>query len=805
MGNQKQPQGEFRIDDLTWRERDVLNLLAEHLSNREIAERLFLAESSVKDYVRKILKKLKVKNRRQAVERAKELGISTRKSNLPSGLTPFIGRTGELAEIRQQLRKTRLLTLTGPGGMGKTRLALKTAEDASDQFRDGCFFVSLAPIRADNHIVQAVAEALNFHPRTQDDPKTQLLRYLRKRHVLLVMDNFEHLLDGVDIVGDILQHTSSVSILATSRERLNLQNETVLSIGGMQVGDKIDVIKDKDAVALFLQSADKIHPGFDPTLGELTRIEDICTLVEGMPLAIELAASWLHVLSVGEVHDELKKGLDILETEARDAPERHQSIRAVFDHSWSLMDQAERDVFMRLSIFRGGFTREAAGRVAGASLKQIGGLVNKSILRHDPVMGRFGVHELLRQYAQEKLEINPQASTSTHEAYAAYYADFMRDRWEQIRGARQIQAVVEIKADLENVRASWRSYLDEQNAQQLQKFIYSFWVFYIVHDSERGSYRAAETFADCVEALAQTEDDPDLQALRGIAMAFQAFYMQPTMEHRYKLSRESVQILERLDRPLELGYAYQCLSWTCYYLLRAAEQKEAVQKSLKLAEASNDQWLVANGLWILGFAELNGQNFAEAKRVFEASLKLNNELNNTMGSAASFLGLGVLAFGNEDIAEAKEYFLSCSKTGNTLRTGWLSVTLDSMLGKIALLAHELPEAQKYFTQSLKSAYDFGEDDLGSDRDIVINLNNIASLRSAQNRLEECVELFSLLLQQPASQVAWSVSLGIISDHAKTLLSDIDGKLSKEKYEAALQRGESLDLEEVILDLLHTET
>jgi len=344
MGKNKQPEYDFQIDDLTWRERDVLNLLAERLSNREIAERLFLAESSVKDYVGKILQKLHVKNRRQAAERAKELGIlnggandtSARKSNLPSGLTPFIGRRGELAEIRQQLRKTRLLTLSGPGGMGKTRLALKTAEDASDEFRDGCFFVSLAPIRSINHIVQSVAEAMNFHPRTQDDPKTQLLRYLRKKHVLLVMDNFEHLLDGVGIVGDILQNTSNVNILATSRERLNLQNETVLSIGGMQVGDKIDVIKDKDAVALFLQSADKIHPGFDPTLGELTRIEDICTLVEGMPLAIELAASWLHVLSVSEVHDELKKGLDILETEARDAPERHQSIRAVFDHHWSL-------------------------------------------------------------------------------------------------------------------------------------------------------------------------------------------------------------------------------------------------------------------------------------------------------------------------------------------------------------------------------------------------------------------------------------------------------------------------------------
>jgi len=802
MGNYKQHQGEFRIDDLTWRERDVLNLLAEHMSNREIAERLFLAESSVKDYVRKILKKLNVKNRRQAVERAKELGILTRKSNLPAGLTPFIGRTSELEEIRQQLGKTRLLTLTGPGGMGKTRLALKAAEDASGDFRDGCFFVSLTPIRSVNHIVQSIAEAVNFSLLMQEDPKYQLLRYLRKKHFLLVMDNFEHLLDGAGIVSDILQNTSGVKILATSRERLNLQNETNLYIGGMQVGDRIDGIKDKDAVALFLQSAEKIHLGFDPTPGELAKIEEICTFVEGMPLAIELAASWLHVLSVSEVHAEMKKGLDILETEVRDAPERHRSIRAVFDHSWSLMDQAERDVFMRLSVFRGGFTREAAGQVAGASLKQLGGLVNKSILRHDPVAGRFGIHELLRQYAQEKLEIIPQASASTQGAYAAYYADLMQDRWEGIRGSRQIQALAEIEADIENVRATWRYFLDERNEQQLLKYMYSYMYVSVTRGWDRGP---AELFTDCAEALAHAEDYPDLQALRGLAMAFQGFFTSSTPGAKNKLIKESIHILERLDRPVELAYAYLCLSWVSYLLPHPAEEKDAAQQALKIAEALDDRWISANSLWMLGFAEFKRRNFAEADRVLEAGLKLNNELNNTLGSACCLIMLGLLAFSNEDIADAKEYFLRCSQTANTLNAGWLSNTAVQQLGRIALFRHELPEAEEYLTQSLRSAYDLSSDDPGSDRDIASLLNDFARLRSAQNRLEESVELLSLLLQQPASHMFWRMEVGAISDHAKALLSDIEGRLSKERYEGALQRGEALNLEEVVLDLLDSKT
>lgn len=793
MGNYKQPQDEFQINELTWRERDVLSLLAEHMSNLEIAEQLFLAESSVKDYVRKILKKLNVKNRRQAVERANELGILTRKSNLPAGLTPFIGRTVELEEIRQQLGKTRLLTLTGPGGIGKTRLALKTAENAVGDFRDGCFFVSLAPIRSVDHIVRSVAEALNFPLPTHEDPKYQLLRYLRKKNVLLVLDNFEHLMDGVGIVSDILQNTSDVIILATSRERLNLQNETHLSIGGMQVGDKIDVIKNKDAVVLFLQSADKIHSGFDPTLGELAKIEDICTLVEGIPLAIELAASWLHVLSVNEIYDEMKRGLDFLASEVRDAPSRHRSIRAVFDHSWSLLDQGERDVFIRLSIFRGGFTREAAGQVTGASLKQIGGLINKSNLRHNPSTGRFEIHELLRQYAQEKLENTPQAGTSTQEAYAAYYADFMQNKWVELRGSRQIPALVEIEADIENVRAAWRYYLDGQRGHQLQKFVYSFFMVYLI----RGWFRGAiELFADGTDALRASEDEHDLQAVRAIAMAFQGYFMSlmGLTDEGYKLIKESIQILERLDHPFELAMAYYTLSLTSYYLNRPTEEKDAAQRFVNFAETSNDQWLLATGLWLAGHADLSWKNFAESKRLLETSLKLNNEIQSPYNSVLCSSSLGVLAVYTGNFEEAKKYFSRCLQMANTLKATWLSSLAIQALGGISLLTNELSDAQKYLTQSLQSAYD-----LGWDRDIANHLHEFAGLRVKQKRLEEGVELLSLLLQQPASHLVHAG--GSIGDRAKTLLVNLENQLPDEAYRAALKRGESLEINAVVAKLL----
>ena len=197
-----------------------------------------------------------------------------------------------------------------------------------------------------------------------------------------------------------------------------------------------------------------------------------------MPLAIELAAAWLHILNMDEIIEELEKGLDILSTEVRDAPERHRSIRAIFDHSWSLLSQIEQEIFMHLSVFRCGFTREAAQQVSGASLLLLAGLVNKSLLSHDPDSGRLEVHELLRQYAQEQLGEKPVANLSAQEAHAAFYAEFMQQRWQHLKSDRQMQALEEIEADIENVRAAWRYYLDHKNAPQMWMFIHGLWHVY---------------------------------------------------------------------------------------------------------------------------------------------------------------------------------------------------------------------------------------------------------------------------------------------------------------------------------------
>jgi predicted ATPase/DNA-binding CsgD family transcriptional regulator len=804
MKNQSFFSDEEFAENLTWREQDVLVLLAERLSNREIADQLHVAESTVKDYVGKILSKLYVKNRREAVERAKALGLlehkqkkgETSPTNLPAESSLFIGRRDELTAIKQRLQETRLLTLTGPGGIGKTRLALKATEEAVGHFQDGCFFISLAPIHSVGNIVQAIAEAMRFPLATYEDPEHQLLRYLQKRQLLLVMDNFEHLLAGANIVSRILQAVPGVKILVTSRERLNLQGEAVVNLGGMALPNQI-VLRDAldyDAITLFVQRARQVRPEFNPSQDKLLQITKICQAVSGMPLAIELAAAWLHVINIDQIAQELEKGLDILATELRDTPARHRSIRAAFDHSWALMDQTEQDIFIRLSVFRGSFTREGTQYVAGASLQLLSGLVNKSLLQSTSNSGRFEIHELLRQYAQERLEANPEANLAAHKAHAAFFAEFMKTRWEHLRGSRQTFALDELEADLENIRAGWHYYVDKADAKQLAKYIDTLWLFYWI----RGwNHAGIELFEKTVKALDPLAGNAEADTIRATAMAHQGFFLTwvGLADQGYALAKESIEILERLDCSEGLVFAYNNLVLATYYLGKFDEEKETTDKLLKLAETFDDKWPKAFALSLSGMTAFRGKDYVKAERLLEASLQVSGEIEDATVSALSLVTLGNLATARGELTQAKKYFERCSSTSKKIGFHWAIGNSTKYLGQVTLLKGKLAEAERYFLQSLRIAYD-----LGMDRDIVNHLYELAKLRVAQNRPAEAVEFLVLLLQHPASQQAY-FRRGRIRDYAQELLAKLANDVSPETYAAALERGEDLELDETINKLL----
>jgi len=791
------------VEDLTWREQEVLTLLVKRLTNREIGDRLHLAETTVKSHVGSIISKLGVKNRRQAVERAKELELlvpdrktaSRSKHALPAETTPFIGRAEELAEVRRLLDETRLLTLTGTGGIGKTRLALRAASELRDEFENGVFFVSLAPISSGKHIVQAVAEAIGFPLSTEETPINQLLSHLRRRQLLLVMDNFEHLLDDVDVVAKILQAAPRVKVLATSREKMMLQGEIALFITGMGFsGQKPPTdLREHDAVKLFLHSIHRVHPKFDPTTEDLKHLAHICRLVEGMPLAIELAAGWMNVLSPKELASEIQRGIDILTSEIRDMPERHHSMRAVFDQSWSLLSQTEREVLMHLSVFRGGFTREAGQTVTGVSLQMLAELVNKSFLRHNPTSGRFEIHELLRQYAQEKLEDITNENVSALDAHASYFANFMAQRWAHLRDHRQKIAFAEIDADLENIRTAWRYRVDQANAPQMRMFLNSFW---LVHWFYGWNHGGEELFREAVNALSDAEhSDEETETVRALALAHRGFFKSwlGLADQGYELAKESVDILERLDRPFELALALGSLNLAADFLTRYEEAEAAARKMLEIASQQDDKWLLAFTLYKVSV--VNPPDYAEMRRVAQTSLNLFEELGEAMVSILALVTLGHAVFALGEHAQARKIYLRCLKTSEEVGYRWGTANACKYLGQMALSLNETAEAETYLLRSLKIA-----DDIGMGRDQVNLLCDLARVRMVENRLEGAVELLAAVLQHPASRLH-RLGGGSVRDRAQELLETLRTGLSNANYDAAWRRGNVLDFDQVVMGLL----
>ena len=791
------------VENLTWREQEVLTLLVNRLTNREIGDRLHLAETTVKSHVGSIIGKLGVKNRRQAVERAKELDLlgpdrktaSKSTHTLPAELTPFIGRVEELVEIHRLLTETRLLTLTGAGGIGKTRLALRAANDLRDEFENGVFFVSLAPISSGKHLVQTIAEAIGFPLSTEVAPIDQLLSYLRRRQLLLVMDNFEHLLGDVDIVAKILQAAPNVKVIATSREKLKLHGETVLTITGMGISDQNppNDPREHDAIELFLHSIRRVHPRFDPKADDLRHLAHICRIVEGMPLAIELAAGWMNVLSPKELANEIQRGPDILTSEMRDVPERHHSMRAVFDQSWSLLDQAEREVFMRLSVFRGGFTREAGQAVTGASLQVLAELVNKSFLSHDPASGRFEIHELLRQYAQEQLEKTPENSISAIEAHADFFAKFMQQCWRHLRDHRQKAALTEIEADLENIRTAWRYRVEQVNASQMQMFLNSFWLVYWFRGWNHGG---DELFREAVNALSVEHVDEETESVKALALAHQGFFKSwlGSADQGYELAKKSVAILEGLDRPFELALALGSLNLAADFLTRYEEAEAAARKMLGIASQQDDKWLLAFTLYKVSVANPPKQDYAEMRRVAQAGTNLFEELGEAVVLISPLVTLGHAVFALGEHAQAREIYLRCLKTSEEVGYRWGTANACKYLGQMALSLNETTEAETYLLRSLKIA-----DEIGMERDQVNLLCDLARVRMAENHLEGAVELLAVVLQHPASHLH-RLGGGSVRDRAQELLDTLKAGLSTETYDAAWERGNALEFDQVVVDL-----
>ncbi|NDJ75579.1 MAG: protein kinase [Chloroflexi bacterium] len=668
--------------------------------------------------------------------------------NLPAFTTPFVGRDQEVAEISALMRDpaVRLVTLVGPGGIGKTRVAVAAASGEHDRFADGVFYIPLAPVSDPQFIVSTVAENLGFTFGGSADPKNELMDYLREKALLLVLDNFEHLIDDAAIIVDILQAAPQVNVVVISRERLRLRGEQVYDVQGMilPTSQTPDEISTFPAVQLFMQHAQRSRPEFALDGDTAPQVAHICWLVEGMPLGIELAAAWLEMLPIEEVVQEIEDSLDFLETDLQDVPERHRSLRAVFDSTWHLMTDDEQAVFMRLSVFRGGFTRDAAQTVTGATLRNLTTLVNKSLIRR-AADGRYTPHVLLRQYAEEQFASLEADTYAVRRAHVAYYANVLNEAGERFNSKREKKTVDMLEVEIENIRASWNWALRQGCFPELDRMLHPLYLLYTVRSMLSEGVQA-------FRGLAQRLNE---QGDKNTALYWRARNRESSLVGRLgdyalsdKLAADALAFFEQERDPIELALAHNNVSYATMMVGRSADSQQHAAVALELARQGENKELTLFSLGNLGYAqylsgdyEISQHTYAEFNEMAATSgspishaFGLNNlgeilyamgarnevtvlyheayeifkQYGHRRGMAFTLNNLGRVLFDTGRLEDAAQNYRRTRKLYREIgdRPG-LADSL-SALGVVALSAGEFAEARQHFTASLEIRRDIGD-------------------------------------------------------------------------------------------------
>jgi len=734
-------------------------------------------------------------------------------ANLPVQLTSFVGRAKELEEIDLLIADPdcRILTLVGPGGIGKTRLALETAAHQVHTYADGTYFVPLAPLRSEEYLVPTVAGALKFTFDTHAsdlDPKSQLLDYLGDRSALLLMDNFEHLIQGADLLVEIVEGAPKTKILVTSRERLNLQSEWTFDVDGMRYptnGDGAD-LDDYSALQLFHERARQVDADFTMTEDERPYVNRICQLADGVPLGIELATAWIPVLSCREIAEEIEKSLDFLSSTRKDLPDRHRSLRAAFEHSWNLLPDDQKAVFPKLSVFRGGFSREAAEIVVGAGIHLLSDLVNKSLIQRN-VEGRYEIHELLRQFAREKLEAAPGEENEIRRKHSEYYIDYLDLRGPALDGEGLVEARGELLTEIENLRSAAHWCVVHWEEEAARGALFSLRTFYWAHSWHEGYLeykRMVEIIEEGRPIESPTEGGPDPVYLA--ARVIHAGFLSDLGLHEQSESicQSALPEIRSLGLQTELAAAMMIL--TINATLRGDYRKsiELGAEAFALAKAAEEEIMVGSlHLWI-GWAHYQMGEYDEAQAHFEESYQIFDALGNVRALAFALSKLGLSADASKDFQQAVDYhnkardiFVSVGdRAGEAYTLSRLSMSLYGLgeieaairagrqgleqfeeighrwgigvslcrIGFPVLDSGDLQEARSLFYEALERALEFKMEGL--------------ALYALESEYQEALEIFAVFLEHPATPAIYKEIAQPYIERARTNASAEEIESSK---------------------------
>jgi predicted ATPase/DNA-binding CsgD family transcriptional regulator len=606
----------------------------------------------------------------------------------------FVGRTRERADISARLVEPdcRMLTLTGLGGSGKTRLAIEIAHSMAPHFPHGTVFVALQALTRSDLLVPAIAQALGVTFYGNNEPQQQLLNFLHDKTLLLILDNFEHLIDGAALIPNMLAAAPGVTVLVTSREALRLREEWLYPLKGMTTPPSVYAtsLEDYEAVQLFLSHARRVQPHFDLAHDPESVIR-ICQMTAGLPLAIELAAAWLKGLSSAHIADEMQRNLDVLSTTTRNVEERHRSMRAVFDQSWKLLMDNERLIFARLSVFSGGFDGKAAERVVEASFANLAGLVEKSLIQIDSA-GRFGMHELLRQYGLHKLEEYGETA-ATYDRHSQYFAQRMLQHETVLKQPQQLEALQAIERDFDNIRLAWEWSTKHQQAY-LHALLNGLYLFGFL----RSRYR--EIIAMFLDTLEQPIADPTLLGrLRVRRWGYLHWLYQADYQEALTSIEQALTLAIAENNRFEIAFCQLMAAFAMISMHRYTDALPHLETSQALFEAIDEPYYVCWVLHRLGYIYYNLNDHDTANDYTEQSLALARVIHNRAALVTCLYNLGSDYILNSNYVKGRSYceeaLQIASETGHQ---GQIAHAL-SLLALCAFLQSDYTACQEYAARS----------------------------------------------------------------------------------------------------------
>jgi predicted ATPase/DNA-binding CsgD family transcriptional regulator len=715
---------------LTEREREILRLLANGLSDAEIAHTLVLTVGTIKWYNRQIYSKLGVHSRSLAIAHAQSLGLLTEtvreappsvtpsipRHNLPAQLTTFIGRENELAEIKRLLGISRLLTLTGPPGTGKTRLALQCAAGFSGIFQHGVFLVSLASIRDPGLIVNSIARTLDV-PEAGSKPILHTLKdFLHDRRLLLVLDNFEHLLPGAPVVSELLSASPQLTILVTSREVLKLYGEYEFPVPPLQIPNlraqhTVAGLLAYEAVALFVQRASAISTSFALTDENATSVASICVHLDGLPLAIELAAARSKIYAPQTMLVRLGSRLDALSDGPRDLPVRQKTLRATLAWSYDLLDAEEKILFARLGIFAGGCTVEAAQAICSTGLTLdcaagLESLLNKSLLSQETGLDgeqRFVMLETMREYALERLNEEREIEF-VGRRHALYYLALAERAAPELYGANQSRELLRLETEHDNLRAALQWSLEtDETAETSFRFIGSLARFWEVkaHFSEGRAWLPAALSLGNQELRSKARAD----AVRGIG---DIAYLQCDYRATQALYEEALLIYRSLGNRSSIAHTLLGLGEVATEVGDYQSAMAIFQEAHTIMNELGDTYGLARSRAQLGFGALRMGDIEGARIWLEEALSGYEQVDETVGSSLVYSGLGEIALRQGQLDHATELLEKSLNLREALGQKWGVAASLGSLAWVALKRGNLEYATETLSESLKIRQEIGD-------------------------------------------------------------------------------------------------